>query len=418
MNKEGEDYQSARPGNERIWLERYNELVDFYNANGDCAVPSDYEPNRRLGNWVRTQRAQFKLYKEGEPSNLTPERIELLDKINFQWKLRGDWIRRFRELEHYFNYHGHSGVPTNWVENPSLGRWVDRQRTAYKLFMAGNATTMTQERIDLLETLNFQWKVRDDWFERYDELVAYFNEHGNSLVPAKYALNPSLAKWVDTQRQQYKLFIQNKPSSMTLERVDHLKKVNFQWKLLEDWTDRFRELEKYVDQHGSTLVPQHYAENPSLGIWVRNQRTQFKLYKAGKQSKLTPERIKMLESLNFEWNAYEAKWMACYVELGKYVRAHGFGTLPSYHDNRSLRCWAEEQRKQYRKLLFASSSSSSSTPSSLGGGGGGAACGLTGGESRLTTKRKELLDFLAFPWPERSRPGAEEQGDNNSSNDL
>ena len=182
------------------------------------------------------------------------------------------------------------------------------------------------------------------------------------------------------ERQQYRLFTQNKPSSMTRERIELLEDVNFQWKLLEDWIDRFRELEEYATRNGDTLVPQHYFLNPSLGIWVRNQRTQFKLFKEGKQSKLSLERIKMLESLNFEWNAYNAKWMASYVGLGKYMRQHGLGRLPSYYENRSLRNWSEEQRKQYRNLHEFDP-----------GSGEGAA-------SRLSQERIELLELLAFPW--------------------
>lgn len=367
-----------------LWLERYGELVNFCEKNGHCLVPSDYDANPKLGNWVRTQRAQFKLYKERKPCNMTKERMEMLEKLNFQWKMRGDWMKRFAELRDYYRNHGNCLVPTNYPANPSLGRWVDRQRSQYKIFTAGKSTSLTPDRIKMLEDLDFQWKVRDDWEGRYSELVEFFNYHGHSLVPARYSPNPSLSKWVDTQRQQYKLHMQGKPSSMTKQRIDLLNEVNFQWRLIEDWMQRFRELEEYVKKHGDALVPQHYVENPSLGIWVRNQRTQFKLLKGGRTSMLSKDRIQLLESLNFEWNAYEAKWMACFVELGKYVRQHGFGSLPSYQENKSLRCWAEEQRKQYKKWFHSKEK------------------GLEGElakRCRLTTRRRELLDLLGFPWP-------------------
>ena len=186
---------------------------------------------------------------------------------------------------------------------------------------------------------------------------------------------------------------------MTSERIQLLKAVNFQWKLLEDWNDRFRELEKYAMKHGDTLVPQQYGPNPSLGIWVRNQRTQYKLYMEGKPSKLLPERIKMLKAVNFEWNAYDAKWMASFVALGKHMRQHGLGTLPSYQCNRSLRNWVEEQRKQYRRLHGQSGQS----PSTLSGDTGekesaAPVASASATTSRLTPKRIELLDLIGFPW--------------------
>ena len=201
-SSEGEERgaSSSQNGYDRVWMERYGELVEFYNRNGDCAVPSDYEPNRKLGNWVRSQRAQYKPFREGAPCTMTVERVELLDQLNFQWRVKCDWMKQYRELEDYYNYHGDSRIPTNWPNNRSLGRWVDRQRTAYRRHMAGNRSTMTKERIKMLEQLDFRWKVRDDWFERYDELVIYFRKNGDSLVPSKYPQNPGLAKWVDTRK--------------------------------------------------------------------------------------------------------------------------------------------------------------------------------------------------------------------------
>ena len=45
--------------------------------------------------------------------------------------------------------------------------------------------------------MDLQWRLHDDWFKCYDDLVAYFKDTGDSLVPSKYPNNISLAKWVD-----------------------------------------------------------------------------------------------------------------------------------------------------------------------------------------------------------------------------
>jgi len=39
----------------------------------------------------------------------------------------------------------------------------------------------------------------------------------------------------------------------------------------------------------------------SLGRWVHAQRTAFKNFQKGKKSKISYERIKMLESIGFMW---------------------------------------------------------------------------------------------------------------------
>eukprot|EP00985_Skeletonema_marinoi_P021763 scaffold13537_cov142-Skeletonema_marinoi.AAC.1 len=42
------------------------------------------------------------------------------------------------------------------------------------------------------------------WDMRYQELVAYNDEHGDTLVPAKYPDNPQLGTWVNEQRRNIK----------------------------------------------------------------------------------------------------------------------------------------------------------------------------------------------------------------------
>ncbi|KAL7562480.1 hypothetical protein ACA910_005454 [Epithemia clementina (nom. ined.)] len=238
------------------------------------------------------------------------------------------------------------------------------------------------------------------WMERYRELAAYFQKHGTSLLPAQYPENPKLLQWADTQRVQYKLFtLQKKPCSLTKERVEMLNAIGFKWKLVESWIGRFRELEDYVQEHGNALVPQNYAPNPTLGIWVRNQRTQYKLWKQGKPSKLCTEHVKMLESLNFEWNANDAKWMASFVELGLFMRQHGLGAVPSYTQNQRLRFWVEEQRKQHRMttsrapipavLQPKSEQEEGQKPESIS---------PLQPKRVISQKRIDLLDLVAFPW--------------------
>ena len=53
-------------------------------------------------------------------------------------------------------------MPTKgYAENPQLGNWVSKQRTQYKKFQQDPATTsMTQERIEWLESIGFEWNGR------------------------------------------------------------------------------------------------------------------------------------------------------------------------------------------------------------------------------------------------------------------
>ena len=52
-------------------------------------------------------------------------------------------------------------MPQGYVEHPQLGRWVSKQRVQYKKFQQDPSTSsMTQERIERLESIAFQWNGR------------------------------------------------------------------------------------------------------------------------------------------------------------------------------------------------------------------------------------------------------------------
>lgn len=43
-------------------------------------------------------------------------------------------------------------------------------------------------------------KFDDNWDKRFVQLVTYFNEYGNALIPQKWKENPTLGKWASNQR--------------------------------------------------------------------------------------------------------------------------------------------------------------------------------------------------------------------------
>ena len=130
-------------------------------------------------------------------------------------------------------------VVKRYAENPQLGRWVGYQRAQYKKFQQDPSTSeMTQERIERLESIAFQWGVTfsAEWDTKFNELVAYKDTHGGSCnVPRRYAENPQLGSWVSTQRKQYNKFQQDPSTfsmstfSMTQGRIERLESIGFEW---------------------------------------------------------------------------------------------------------------------------------------------------------------------------------------------
>lgn len=70
------------------WGDRLGELQQFRQLFKHCNVPSNYFDNPRLATWIKCQRRQYKLYVESKPSNMTPQRIQHLESLGFEWGLR------------------------------------------------------------------------------------------------------------------------------------------------------------------------------------------------------------------------------------------------------------------------------------------------------------------------------------------
>ena len=63
--------------------------------------------------------------------------------------------------------------------------------------------------------------------------------------------------------------------------------------LSKTWFENYHQLKEYYEMTGNTLVTRKYDH--SLGIWVSNQRQNYK------RNKLSQERIKLLEKIEFKW---------------------------------------------------------------------------------------------------------------------
>jgi hypothetical protein len=162
-----------------------------------------------------------------------------------------------------------ANVPQQYPENHSLGIWVNKQRMEKKDMDAGEKSSMTPEKIRLLEmagkssqgvgsctnigcadpisfyfalSIGFQWAKRKGiqaWEDKFRELQLYQQRHGHCNVPTKNKQNRALGRWVSTQRSNYKKFKlgkgtlrPNTEEAETLRRIRCLEGIGFQWSLL------------------------------------------------------------------------------------------------------------------------------------------------------------------------------------------
>ena len=152
---------------------------------------------------------------------------------------------------------------------------------------------------------------------RYQELMAYKDEHGDTLVPQNHPANPQLGTWVSQQRRNIK------NNKLTPERIYKLDEIGFVWEPFEDsWNEMFQQIVDYKDEHGDTLVPNSYAENRQLGIWVDTQRQKRK------NNKMAPERVDKLNEIGFVWDPFEDSWNEMFQQIMDYKDKHGDTLVP------------------------------------------------------------------------------------------
>lgn len=92
---------------------------------------------------------------------------------------------------------------------------------------------MTQERVDALNSIGFQWVVGhqpkdDQWEEMFQALLRYKQQHGHTRV--SQSENKQLYKWVLNQRARRRLLEANgegKAKGMTWVRVEKLQAIDF-----------------------------------------------------------------------------------------------------------------------------------------------------------------------------------------------
>mmetsp|Transcript_12003 Transcript_12003/g.18425 ORF Transcript_12003/g.18425 Transcript_12003/m.18425 type:complete len:261 (+) Transcript_12003:286-1068(+) len=163
-----------------IWEHHMKDLKSFKQCNGHCRVPRHYDENPKLGRWVMNVRSHYQFLQKGKKSSLiTAERLRQLTEVDFDFAPKNKshtkyyidrWVHHLRELRQFKHRNGHCRVPQRYKENKKLGGWVLYVRHQYRKHQNGQASTMTEERVQQLEKLGFDFEPRKGRPGRSDNL--------------------------------------------------------------------------------------------------------------------------------------------------------------------------------------------------------------------------------------------------------
>lgn len=209
------------------------------------------------------------------------------------------------------------------------------------------------------------------WKMKFQQLCAYKELHGNTNAPKS---DKELGLWVQKQRHEYRKFKKNERMQMLLDSG-----LDFT-RLPAEWNNIFSNKSDFKDFFGHTNVPKGYNQLSNLLVGS----SQRKEYNNGMNAKIyscmTPERIQMLESIDFVWSPpkgsqrNESVWDKRFAELCEYKELHG-NTNPTLTTNQFLSRWVARQRKEYK----AFQANEQPPPP-------------------ITTRRIQLLNSIGFRW--------------------
>ncbi|MBD9105636.1 hypothetical protein EGW03_04080 [bacterium] len=295
-------------------------------------------------------------------------------------RLSMTWMEKYNLAKAYFNHYGDLEIPISFKttngheydENGiALGRWICRQRQAYK----GQGTQkITPYQIKLLEEIGMRFE-NERWRKKYNLAKAYFEHYGNLEIPTifkttngyEYDENGiALGTWIVNQRIAYK---GNSASKITPAKINLLKEIGMRFEnidTMETWMEKYKLAKTYFEHYGNLEIPQgfktingyDYDENGiALGIWLAKQR---QAYKGQGTQKITPYQIKLLKEIGmrFENKDIMETWMEKY-NLAKVYFEHydnleipkTFKTINGYdydENGIALGTWIVTQRTAYK----------------------------------------------------------------------
>jgi hypothetical protein len=324
------------------WDSWFGKLKAYRDRTGNFHVMSHRGEDSDLGKWANHQ--SF-LNKAGR---LNPERFQRLNEIEFPWNRQSakrleTWMKRYHELEIYFQDNGDSEIPATHA-NTKLANWVviQRQRLGKAIGTLGKnyELPLTKDQVAMLDKLDFKWKPHSDkWEERFDLLLRFKKQHGHCEVGQVEGGESELAQWVSEQRSR------NSAGELKVERKAKLDSIDFPWAAKsndEKWQEMYEQLKKYHADHGDADVPSHWKQNPKLASWVSEQRQRRK------QGQMSDENVRSLDLLVFTWKSRDVgTWEDRLAEVAAFKAKHGHCEIPrNYSDSPKLGNFVNNMRSQ------------------------------------------------------------------------
>ncbi|MEZ5482880.1 MAG: Helicase associated domain protein [Porticoccaceae bacterium] len=318
-----------------VWHERFAQLKNYYEEHGNSNVPSTWEKDPRLSNWVKTQRQQYQL------GILTEDKIKKLESIDFSWSIvQFAWNENYKKLKDYFISFGNSAIKKDYDE--SLYNWVCTQRKN------NEDGLLSDLKVELLNELDFSWErstAGKDWDSRFEEVKQFFDSTGGF----PNAREPIIGMWCVFQREKFR------SGDLSVYKINKLDSIEFNWEPRQDnWDAKYKELCVFQKKYGHTRVSPRSSEYKKLSAWVISQRQKYPTYLESDNQKII-ERVNLLNNIGFDWRTRSVeeednRFLEMLDQLQLFYTKHGHFHVPvgdqAYTD---LGIWLRNQKSYHRR---------------------------------------------------------------------
>ena len=276
---------------------------------------------------------------------LAPVIIDLANNIGFIKELENNLTDRVKEIQE------------------------KRNGTKRKVHLGNTSFDIDMINEDLFEILRYMYdRLTLTWMDKFNLAKAYYEHHGNLEIPRNFKTTNgyeydengiALGTWINKQRLAYNGKGLSKISS---EQIKLLESIVMIWNVYdEEWMDKYNLAKEYYKRHGNLEVPRSFKtingyeydeKGIALGSWIVRQRYAYK-----RNEKISPNQIKLLESIGMQWNVYDKKWMDKFNLAKVYYEHHGNLEVPrsfktingiDYDENGiALGSWIINQRYVY-----------------------------------------------------------------------
>lgn len=297
--------------NDVVWNELFERYKKYIKSGGNNRYVKTND--KRLRNWVNTQRSFFK------KKLLDSTREIKLKEIGFVFDpVIDSWVNSYNYLLKYVQRERTSYVKQNYKEDSfSLGAWVSKMRNS--------KDALSEDQISKLEKLpGWSWDLKGDkWNSYFEALKNHVAKYGTCEINSTYVDESGLklSDWIIRQRQS------KSKNKLSLDQIQKLESLNnWSWDYAEDkWSIGFEHLKQFAKEFNSNSIPKSFDESIGYNLsgWVNEQIDNYR------QNKIPSEKIKLLESVNgWVWNKREHQWETGFIELSNYVSENKTSTVP------------------------------------------------------------------------------------------